>query len=138
MEKLSVGLANRASAYRSSKWGGFACLSLAALMMIGTIATLIVEPEGLLRAAAHFVGASLIPIVLAVAGTRLLRGEGLVWGIAAATILAVDIVIYFPQQIALLTMISVVVKVSAFLLIGNGVRGALAIRNADNSNGWVE
>jgi len=138
MEKLSVGLATRASAYRSSKWGGFACLSLAALMTIGSIATLIVEQKGLFRAAAEFVGASLIPIVLVVAGVRLLRGEGLFWGIAAAAIIAFDIFFYFPETVSLQSITSIALKVAILLLVMNGVRGALAIRNADTSNGWSE
>lgn len=107
-------------------------------MTIGAVATLILEPKGLLRAAAYLVGASLIPVVLAVAGTRLLRGEGLLWGSAAAVTVAFDLIFYFPELNSVQAITAVIVKMTLLLLMINGVRGALAIRNADSSNGWAE
>lgn len=138
MEIWSAGLATRVSAYRASKWGGIACLIQAARMTIGTIATLIVEPKGIVRVAAYFVGASLIPIVLAVAGTRLLRGEGLIWGGTAAVIVAFDLVFYFPELNTVQAITAVIVKMALLVIMINGVRGALAIQNVDYSQVSVE
>jgi len=138
MKKWSAGLATRASAYRASKWGGAACLIQALRMTIGTISTLIVEPKGIARAAAYFVGASLIPIVLAVAGTRLLRGEGLIWGSAAAATVAFDLIFYFPELNSVQAITAVSVRMVLLVMMLNGVRGALAIRNVDYSNASAE
>lgn len=110
----------------------------AARMTIGTIATLIVEPKGIIRAAAYFLGASLIPIVLAVAGTRLLRGEGLIWGSAAVAAIAFDLVFFFPELNSVQAITAVSVRTALLLLMINGVRGTLAIRNVDYSNASAE
>jgi len=107
-------------------------------MTIGTISTLIVEPKGIARAAAYFVGASLIPIVLAVAGTRLLRGEGLIWGSAAAATVAFDLIFYFPELNSVQAITAVSVRMVLLVMMLNGVRGALAIRNVDYSNASAE
>ena len=133
----SKGLATRAGAYRASKWGGIACLLQAARMTIGTIVTLIAAPKGIVYAAAYFIGASLIPIFLAVAGARLWRGEGMVWGSVAVAAVAFDLVVYAPELNSIQAIAAVTVKVALVLLMINGVRGALAIRHVDYSNATV-
>jgi len=68
-------------------------------MTIGNIATLTAANNGLVAAVAWFIGASLFPILMAVAGTRLLRGNGLIWGSAALAVLVFDFLAY-GQELA--------------------------------------
>lgn len=100
-------------------------------MTIGNIATLAAASKGLTAAAAWFVGASLFPTLMAVAGIRLLKGKGLIWGSAALAFLALDFVLYRQELNSVQTVTSLVVKAVLVVLIINGLRGALALRNMD-------
>ncbi|HWU15915.1 MAG TPA: hypothetical protein VN157_18105 [Caulobacter sp.] len=130
----AAGLATRASALRACKWGGIACLLQAARMTVGNIASLTVANKGLVAAVAWFVGASLFPILMAVAGTRLLRGNGLIWGSAALAMLVFDFLVYGQELASVQAITSVCVKAALVALIINGLRGALVLRNMDSSD----
>jgi len=68
-------LAPRAAAARACKWGGLAALLQAVRGTAGNIATFMTVGKPLDDAIAHFVGASLLPLLLVVAGIRLWRHD---------------------------------------------------------------
>jgi len=103
-------------------------------MTIGNIATLTAANKGLVAAVAWFIGASLFPILMAVAGTRLLRGNGLIWGSAALAVLVFDFLAYGQELASVQAITSVCVKAVLVALIINGLRGALVLQNMDSSD----
>lgn len=149
----SVGLATRASAKRACKWGGIACLFQTARAIIGNIASVSFADKPVDSAIAWFIGASLFPLFLLVAGIRLWRHSGLVWGSLAAHLLAFDLIVVmvaptawavnayvplmtkltaYPLAAAQVAVVAgMVIKVAILALVINGLRGALALRTLE-------
>lgn len=128
-----AGLATRASAQRASKWGGIACLLQATRMTIGNIASVSVADKPLDNAIAWFIGASLVPVLYVVAGIRLWKGEGWVWGSLAGLAFLLDLALYGPEPTSMQAATALTVRAALFILMVNGVRGALALRTVDYS-----
>ena len=126
-----AGLATQASARRASKWGGVACLLQAARMTIGNIASVSVADKPLDNAIAWFIGASLVPILYVVAGIGLWKGEGWVWGSLAALAFALDLAAHGPEPTSIQAATALAVRAALFIVLVNGVRGALALRTVD-------
>lgn len=103
-------------------------------MIIGNIATLTAANKGLVAAVAWFIGASLFPILMAVAGTRLLRGNGLIWGSVTLALLVFDFLVYRQELAPAQAIASVCVKAALVALIINGLRGALVVQSMDRSD----
>lgn len=125
------GLATRASAERASKWGGIACLIQAARWTIGNIASVSVADKPLDNAIAWFIGASLPPILLVVAGIRLWRSASWIWGSLATLVVALDLALLGPEPTSITTTAALIAKSALLILMVNGVRGALALRKVD-------
>ncbi|WP_343699811.1 hypothetical protein [Caulobacter sp.] len=101
-------------------------------MTIGNVATLSTANKGHAAAAAWFFGASLFPVLVTVAGIRLLNGKGLIWGSAALALLVLDVVLYRQDFSSVQAVTSLVVKAVLVVLIINGLRGALALQTMDS------
>lgn len=125
------GLATRASAERASKWGGIACLLQAARWTIGNIISVSAADKPLDNAIAWFIGASLPPILLVVAGIRLWRSASWIWGGLATLVVALDLALLGPAPTSVIAITAVSVKTVLLILMLNGVRGALALRTVD-------
>ncbi len=150
-----VGLVTRSSAERASKWGGIACLFQGARETLGSLLTVNLAGKPVDNAIAYLIGTNLLPILLLVAGIRLWRHAGWIWGGVAGLIVASELaaaliapaavtnaytpivakVAPSPSIAADAALVAAfVVKIAILALIANGIRGALALRRADKSN----
>ena len=151
----SVGLTTRASAARASKWGGVACLFQGAREALGSLLTVSLAGKPLDNVIAYLIGASLLPILLLVAGIRLWRHAGWIWGGVAGVIVASELAaaLFAPEAVTnaytpimakvapspsiaaeAAMLASFAVKIAILGFITNGIRGALALRRVDYSN----
>ena len=149
MPTWSVGLETRASAQRAAKWGAIACFFQSAREMLGNFLTVSLSGKPLDLAVVWFIGANLFAIFLLIAGIRLWRRAGWIWGSLAALLVLVELAMSlldprwvtnaYQPIIATVTsfasiaataalVASLLVKLVLFVLISNGVRGALALR----------
>jgi hypothetical protein len=153
MALWSIGLATRASAERACKWGGLACLFQVARATLGNIASVSVTNNSLDNAIAYFIGASLLPLLLLVAGIRLWRHRSWAWGTLASLLVGIDLVVvlaaptawatdaYLPLMTGLTArplvaaqtavVAGIVIKVAILALVANGARGAFALRTIE-------
>jgi len=154
MANWFAGLRRKASAERAAKWGGIACLFQSARETLGNLFTVSMAHKPLDHAIVWFVGQSVLPIFLLVAGVRLWRRGGWIWGSVAGLFVTVDLASAMlnlgPTIDAYTTMTAsapaaavaaktalftgFVVKVVIVMLIINGVRGAVALNKVDYSN----
>ena len=100
-------------------------------MTIGNIASVSVADKPFDNEIAWFIGASLVPILYLVAGVRLLKGEGWICGSLAVIAFALDLVAFGPERTSIQAATVLAVKATLFILVANGVRGALALRAVD-------
>ena len=135
-----AGVANNASARRAAKWGGVACMVEATRMTVGNLVLATINGGDAVLAIAWFIGASLIPVFFALTGTRLWQGKGWIAGTIAALILSLDfplfglshLNIYSPLSATASGIVILVLRAIMWVLILNGVRGALAMRSKDS------
>jgi len=132
-----AGLTSRVGAKRAAKWGGMACLLEAARQTLGNVVHLSGHDYNIIVFTAGFIGASLIPILFVVAGVRLLQNDGWIAGSVVALIIVMDFAVFgtptSPSPAA-----TVIIRAIMLVLIVNGVRGALALRDhklADEKGG---
>lgn len=125
MALWNVDLSTEDGALGAAQIGSYACFVAVVLGLISTVLLVGVVMSDGRTAAAIFVAAfALIEIIVyAVAGFRLRAGKGVVWGIAAAVLLTIEVVIKIAAISFLGTMIN------GILLVGviNGIRGARAM-----------
>jgi hypothetical protein len=154
MANWFVGLSTRAAAERAAKWGGIACLFQAARETLGNFATSYFANKPIDDAVVWFLGASLIPVFVGVAGIRLWRYGGWIWGSLANLVVAADLIsaavnlgptidgytrltagapsTAIAMKAAMFTGFAIKIAIVAFII--NGVRGALALEKVDYSN----
>ena len=111
-----------------------ACLLQAARMTIGNIIGVSAADKPLGNAIAWIIGASLIPAILLVAGLRLWRTKGWIWGSLAALVVGLDFALLSPAPTSINAVSALVIKIALLALIVNGVRGALALQKIDYAN----
>ena len=131
MQSWAAGLAKRASAKSATKWGGWACLVAAARDASGIVITLNTANKTLGQSIAWGTGASLIPIIIATAGIRLLRGSGRLSGSVAVLIMSLDLAMVSGTVMSPTMVGQIVAKILLLLLVLNGIRGAFALRHVD-------
>lgn len=151
MARWWAGFPTRVGAARACKWGGFAALFQAFRETLGNVTIFNMVDKPLDQAVAYFIGASLLPILLVVAGIRLGRHDSWRWGIVAALIVALDLgeallvpaanpvgayklmmadFVAFPSVAAqVASVFSIMTKLAVLALVINGIRGALAARD---------
>src|SRR5438270_10750808 len=92
MTKWSPGFATRAAAERASKWGSFACFFQAVRETLGNIFVVSSAGKPIDDAIAWFIGQSLLPVLLVIAGIRLWQNKGWVWGSLAALAVMLELI----------------------------------------------
>jgi len=125
-----VGFTTRASAIRATKTGAVAAFLGAAREVADLFTTTISD-----RGSFDFIWltASVILIVMIVAGVRLLEGNGRFSGIIASMLMAIEIAILGLVPLSPFTIGALLATVALFILIANGVRGAFALRFFDGA-----
>lgn len=126
-----VRITTRTGALRAAKWGAIACWLQ---VLRGTFRNVIQVAEldaPVDSAVVWFAGASIIPAILLVAGVRLWRGTGIVLGIGAVLLMMVDVLFYAPGLSSIAAIVASIVKIGIVILIANGVRGSMALKNTD-------
>lgn len=103
-------------------------------MTIGNIVSVSAADKPLGNAIAWIIGASLIPAILLIAGLHLWRAKGWIWGSLAALVIGLDFALLGPAPTSINAVTALVIKVTLFMLILNGVRGVLALRKIDDAN----
>lgn len=127
----AAGLPARTSARRAMRWGGIACLIQALRVIVGMAITLAVSGKTPGHAIVWTMGAGVVPMLFAIAGIRLLRGQGRLSGSAAAVILILDFGAIAAEPATILQIGPVMVRLVLLAFIVNGVRGALALHHLD-------
>ncbi|CAN5647650.1 hypothetical protein BH10PSE14_BH10PSE14_01070 [soil metagenome] len=129
MALWNVDLSTEDGALGAAQIGSYACFVAVVLGLISTVLLVGVVMSNGRTAAAIFVAAfALIEIIVyAVAGFRLRAGKGIVWGIAAAVLLTIEVV----TKIAAISLVGTMIN--GILLVGviNGIRGARAMGRID-------
>lgn len=126
----SAGLVRRESAERAATWGGVACLLQAARMTFGNFESLSVADKSFGQSLAWFTGASILPVLIAVAGIRLCQGIGWMWGSIASFFMVLDLALYTSEPTSISGITAVVIKIALAIVILNGARGAFALQSA--------
>ena len=125
----NIDLTTEDGALSAAQMGSYACFIAAVLGLISTALLLgVMMSGGRTMLALVAAGFALVEIVLfAVAGFRLRAGKGVVWGIVAAILLAIELV----TKIAAMSFVGTMID--GILLVGvvNGIRGARAMRQID-------
>jgi hypothetical protein len=153
MATWSMGFTSRVGATRATRWGSVACFFQAVRETLANVFVVSSSGKPLDNAVVWFMGQSLIPILLVVAGIQLWRHKGWIWASVASAIVVLDLIgallstyprtyatalvakfapnVPLAVKAALIT--GLIVKVGLVMLILNGARGAFALRNVDNS-----
>jgi len=116
---------------RAARWGGVACLITAIRGAIGIGLKLAFANKDFGHAVAWLAGAAIIPALIAIAGFRLLGGNGRLSGSVAVLLVALDFGFVGRTVLSPALAVSLVVKAVLLLFMANGVRGALALRQVD-------
>ena len=122
-----IGLKSPASARKAAKWAGFACLVLAARMMVGLVLSTDATGKPIDEAVVWFLGACLVPGFFVLAGVALLKAWGWPLGAVAIAIKAYDIVLLATKPPSVATVASLVTTLILSLIVANGVRGVLVL-----------
>jgi hypothetical protein len=93
--------------------------------MIGILVTVSSSGKPLGNAIAWFVGASIIPVAIAIAGLLLWKERNWISGCFVIAVMLGDLLIF---GVATADAIGLVLRFVLLLIIANGVRGALALR----------
>jgi hypothetical protein len=153
MANWSLGFATRAGAERASKWGSIACFFQAVRETLANIFVVSSAGKPIDDAIAWFIGQSLLPVLLVIAGIRLWQNKGWIWGSFAALAVTLELIGAFlstysqayytalmakfapdvPLAVTAALVTSLIVKVGLVMLILNGVRSAFALRKVGNS-----
>jgi hypothetical protein len=150
------GFPTPVGAARVSKWGGFAVMFQAFRESLGNVTVFGVVSTPLDDAIAYFIGASLLPILLVVAGVRLWRHDSWRWGSVAAVIVLYDLgvavfapatmtigayklamanFVAFPSLAAEVAFVTgIIIKLAILALVVNGIRGAFALRSFERTS----
>jgi hypothetical protein len=118
-------LMDEVSALRAAKWGGVACLLQAGRLMIGNVLTATSSGKAIDSAIAWFVGASIIPVGIAIAGVLLWRERSWKSGCFVVVVMLADLLLYGTGDV-----LGLVVRLALLLVIANGLRGAWNLRLA--------
>lgn len=126
----AIGLATHASAQRATRWGGIACLVVAARGMLGVVLEVASSNKPLDHALVWLGGASTIPIIIAASGLALLRKRGIFLGLLTQLILLGDICysIALGEAHSLIAISKLSIDLLLWIVIVNGIRGAYAIK----------
>ena len=122
---------DQAAAKRAAKWGGIACWLAATRKMLTAVAFVVTSGKSFGHSIAWLVRASLIPLVIAVAGVGLLRGGDRFSGCVAIVLIILDVAMSDLQPVTPQLVSSIVVTALLLAFIANGVRGAFALRHVD-------
>ncbi len=125
MALWNVDLSTEDGALGAAQIGSYACFVAVVLGLISTVLLVgVVMSDGRTPTAIFVATFALIEIIVyAVAGLRLRAGKGIVWGIAAAILLTIEVAI----KVAAISFVGTMIN--AILLVGviNGIRGARAM-----------
>ena len=125
MALWNVDLSTEDGALGAAQIGSYACFVAVVLALFGTVLLVgLVMSDG--RTAVAIVGAAfaLIEIIVyAVSGFRLRAGKGVVWGVAAAALLTIEVV----TKIAAMSIVGTMIDGILLLCVINGIRGARAM-----------
>ncbi|MDB5675591.1 MAG: hypothetical protein JWM65_2573 [Sphingomonas bacterium] len=126
MAVWNIDLTTEDGALSAAQIGGFACFIAAVLGLIGAAAYFAAgASSGRSMIALAGASAGLAEVALfTVAGFRLRSGRGLVWGSAAAIVMAIE----FAMKVALFSVIGMLINGFLLLAMINGIRGAIALR----------
>jgi len=120
-------LTTRMGAESAAHQGGLGCFIFSGLAVLGLVffggMTGFDTPEGI----AGMAGAGAEALVGLIAGTRLRAGKGAFWGIAAAAILALEMLF---KLVTLTIGGGLIINAVLLVVIVQGVRGAFALRSA--------
>jgi len=129
MALWNVDLTTEDGALGAAQMGGFACFVAAVLSLIGVAALFIMGTVGglstLVLAGAAVAIAEVV--VFAIAGLRLRAGKGEIWGYAAAIALVIELL----AKIASVSIIGIMIDIILLIALGNGIRGARALRRLE-------
>jgi hypothetical protein len=116
---------------RAAKWGGIASLLVAARGEVGIIYTVVHSGKAIGNAVAYTVGASIVPLILVIAGVRLLQGKGRVSGSIAALLLVFDLAFRPWGSMTLLETSASIISLALLIVLLNGVRGSFAVHASE-------
>lgn len=130
----AAGLATRKSARRAAKWGGRALLLVAALDILRSFAATWVLVRLGVRPfdspIAWTIGVAIPPLIFAVGGFRMMRGEGRWEGSIAVLLLALDIGLTAARSSEISTLLAIFALRGTLLALAiNGLRGAFALHS---------
>jgi hypothetical protein len=121
----------RDGAKRAAKWGGIAGILEAGRGEIGIIYFVVHSGKTIDNAIAYAVGASILPVVLVIAGTRLIRGQGRISGSIAALLLIFDLAFRPWKSMTLAAIGATIVAFALLLVLLNGIRASFALHASE-------
>lgn len=124
----SADLTTRAGALSAASGGAIACFIACGLAVFGALFLASTADSGTVIAMLFGVAAECL--LFLVAGLRLRAGRGGFWGIAAALVILVEIVM---KLVSMTGLGGLLINVMLLVVIANGVRGAFALRRRDFS-----
>jgi hypothetical protein len=124
MALWNVDLSTEDGAMGAAQIGSYACFVAVVLGLISTVLLVgVVMSNGRTATAIVVAAFALIEIIVyAVAGFRLRAGKGVVWGVAAAVLLTIEVV----TKIAAMSFVGTMIN-GILLGVINGIRGARAM-----------
>jgi len=129
MALWNVDLTTEDGALGAAQMGGFACFVAAVLGLVGVAALFIMGTVGgsstLVLAGAAVALAEVV--LFTITGLRLRAGKGEFWGYAAAIMLALELL----MKIVSISFIGIMIDIVLLIALGNGIRGARALRKLD-------
>jgi hypothetical protein len=125
MALWNVDLSTEDSALGAAQIGSYACFVAVVLGLISMVFLVgVVMSDGRTATAILVAAFALIEIIVyAVAGFRLRAGKGVVWGVAAAALLTLEVV----TKIAAMSIVGTMINGILLLCVINGIRGARAM-----------
>jgi hypothetical protein len=127
----AAGLYSHEKAKRAAKWGGIACFLAAARKLLGSVIFVALSGKSIGHSVAWLIGASIVPIIIAVAGARLIRGNGRISGSVSIVLMILDVAMAKIEIVSPQLISSLVVTTALLIFILNGVRAAFALRHVD-------
>lgn len=121
----NVDLTTQDGTESAVQMGAFACFVSAALTLLASALVALLQHNSPVRSAT-IAGDGLQLIIFIIAGFRFRSGKGLIWGIVAAVILAIEAV---ANLVALTGFTGTIIDLMLLVIIINGVRGAHAGRH---------
>jgi hypothetical protein len=131
MAVWDVDLTTRAGANTAAYQGALACFVFCGMAVLGTVMLGATAGFTTINGISAMIGAGGEALIALIAGLRLRAGKGAYWGIAAAVLLVLEMVV----KLISLSIPGLLLSGVVLLVMINGIRGAWALKR---STGFAE